>query len=338
MGTWKTSKVGKIVFRCQQIRSNLEQMRYLYLDSNHLSGDIPASLGQSWRLEEIDLSGNKLTGKIQLGVTGLQNLIYFNLSGNMLEGPLPPEVGKMEHVQAIDISKNKLGGKIPATIESCSELQYLNLSWNAFQGPIPNSLAQLKSLEDVDLSYNNLSGSIPKSLEELGMLRHLNLSFNNFSGQIPPAGISTNLTFTTSFIGNTGLCGQWLNMPPCSTPTRTKQRDHALMKEIILPIVSIPCFILCISLVSRFLCSRWWQKSKNGLALNVGHPKISHRELIDATNGFNEANLLGVGNFGSFSGMEEWLLSRFLICIMKKLTRILARNAKHWAEFGREIL
>eukprot|EP01018_Ginkgo_biloba_P026796 Gb_37511 [translate_table: standard] len=278
--------------------TNLKQLRYLYLSSNHLSGNIPASLGQSWRLEALDLSDNKLSGKIPPEVAGLQNLIFLNLSGNMLEGRLPPEVGKMMHIQTIDISKNKLGGQIPATIESCSELQSLNLSRNALQGPIPNSLAQLKSLEDVDLSYNNLSGSIPKSLEKLGMLRHLNLSFNNFSGEIPRAGVFTNLT-VTSFMGNPGLCGQWLNKPPCSTPTHTKQRDHALLKEIVIPVVSITCFILCVWLVSRFLCSRCWQKSKNSLVLNVGYPKISHRELIDATNGFNEANLLGVGSFGA---------------------------------------
>eukprot|EP01018_Ginkgo_biloba_P027004 Gb_21363 [translate_table: standard] len=100
-------------------------------------------------------------------------------------------------------------------------------------------------------------------------------------------------------IGIPGLCGQWLNMPPCSTSTRTKQRDHELLKKIVIPIVSIICFMICVSLVSRFLCSRCWQKSKNALALNVEHPKISHRELIDATNGFNEANLLGVGSFGA---------------------------------------
>eukprot|EP01018_Ginkgo_biloba_P027334 Gb_24907 [translate_table: standard] len=278
--------------------TTLKQLRDLDLRSNYLSGNIPASLGQSWRLEGLDLSDNKLRGKIPPKVAGLQNVIDFNLSGNMLEGPLPPEVGKMMHVETIDISKNKLGGQIPATIESCSELQSLNLSGNALQGPIPNSLAQLKSLTDVDFSYNKLSGSIPKSLEKLGMLRHLNLSFNNFSGEIPRAGVFTNLT-VTSFKGNPGLCGQWLNMPRCSTPSRTKQRDHALVKEIVIPIVSIICFILCISLVSRFLCSRYWQKSKNALALNVEHPKISHRELIDATNGFNEVNLLGVGSFGA---------------------------------------
>eukprot|EP01018_Ginkgo_biloba_P020251 Gb_31861 [translate_table: standard] len=279
--------------------TNLKQLRRLFLESNHLSGNIPASLGQSWRLEVLDLSDNKWRGKIPPEVAGLQNLIYLNLSGSMLEGPLPLEVGKMIHVQTIDISKNKLGGKIPATIESCSELQSLNLSWNALQGPIPNSLAQLKSLEDVDLSYNNLSGSIPKSLIKLGMLRHLNLSFNNFSGEIPDAGVFTNLT-VTSFMGNPGLCGQWLNMPPCSTPTRTKQRDHELnLKEIVIPIVSITCFILFVLLVSRFLWRRCWQKSRSALALKVGYPKISHRELIDATNGFNEANLLGVGSFGA---------------------------------------
>eukprot|EP01018_Ginkgo_biloba_P027011 Gb_21361 [translate_table: standard] len=256
-----------------RIPSPLGRLRYLerlYLDANKLEGrNVPASLGQSWLLEVLKLSNNKLRGKIPPEVAGLQNVIFLNLSGNMLEGRLPPEVGKMEHVQAIDISKNRLSGQIPATIESCSELQSLNLSWNALQG------------------------SIPKSLEKLGMLRHLNLSFNNFSGEIPRAGVFTNVT-VTSFMGNPGLCGQWLNMPPCSTPTRKKQRDHALLKEIIIPIVSITCFILCVSSYTH--C---WQKSKKALALNVEHPRISHRELIDATNGFNEANLLGVGSFGA---------------------------------------
>eukprot|EP01018_Ginkgo_biloba_P025736 Gb_09064 [translate_table: standard] len=235
--------------------TNLKQLRKLYISRNQLSGNIPASLGQSWRLEELDLSHNKFRGKIPPEVAGLQNIIFFNLSGNMLEGRLPPEVGKMIHVQRIDISKNKLGGQIPATIESCSELQSLNLSRNALQGPIPNSLAQLKSLEDVDLSYNNLSGSIPKSLGKLGMLRHLNLSFNNFSGEIPHAGVLTNFT-AASFMENPGLCGQWLNMPQCSTPTQ----------------------------IQKCPGPECW---------------VSHRELIDATNGFNEANLLGVGSFGA---------------------------------------
>eukprot|EP01018_Ginkgo_biloba_P027326 Gb_34076 [translate_table: standard] len=280
----------------QQI-ANLTNLTYLALSGNSFTGRIPSALRRLQKLERFYLAFNKLEGSIPGEIGQQTGLGLLSLSGNMLEGRLPPEVGKMIHVLTIDISKNKLRGKIPATIESCSELQSLNLSWNALHGPIPNSLAQLKSLEDVDLSYNNLSGSIPKSLEKLGMLRHLNLSFNNFSGEIPRAGFFTNLT-VTSFKGNPGLCGQWLNMPPCSTPSRTKQRDHALVKEIVIPIVSIICFILCISLVSRFLCSRW-QKSKNALALNVEHSKISHRELIDATNGFDEANLLGVGSFGA---------------------------------------
>eukprot|EP01018_Ginkgo_biloba_P020339 Gb_41502 [translate_table: standard] len=284
--------------------TNCSHLQEIDLGDNHLTGVLPVSIGQlSTELNFLRLAGNYIRGELPQEIANLTMLTYIDLSSNnftgrnMLEGPLPPEVGKMEHVQAIDISKNKSSGQIPATIESCPELWYLHISWNALQGPIPNSLAQLKSLEDVDLSNNNLSGSIPKSLEKLGTLRNLNLSFNNFSGEIPRAGVFANLT-VTSFMGNPGLCGQWLNMPPCSTPTRTEQRDHKLLKEIVIPIVSITCFILCISLVSRFLCTRCWQKSKKALALNVGYPRISHRELIDATNGFNEANLLGVGSFG----------------------------------------
>eukprot|EP01018_Ginkgo_biloba_P017292 Gb_03125 [translate_table: standard] len=286
--------------RFPRVFSNLKQLRDLYLHSNHLSGHIPASLGLSWRLEVLDLSDNKLRGKIPPEVAALQNVLFLNLSGNMLEGPLPPEVGKMEHVQAIDISKNRLSGQIPATIESCSDLQSLNLSWNTVQGPIPNSLAQLKNLKDVDLSYNNLSCSIPTFLEKIVMLRHLNLSVNNFSGERPRAGVFTNLT-VTSFMGNPGLCGQWLNMHNCSG-------------------ISLGVAFLSITAVMLFTIHLWRKLRKserNNLDLRMymdtvdsrpvsvekflqgyasGPTRYSSRQIRKHTNNFR--NKLGQGGFG----------------------------------------
>eukprot|EP01018_Ginkgo_biloba_P026818 Gb_22213 [translate_table: standard] len=300
-----------------QAFTNLKQLRYLFLESNHLSGNIPASLGQSWSLEALDLSDNKFRGKIPPEVAGLQNLTFLNLSGNLLEGRLPPEVGKMIYVQVIDISKNRLSGQIPATIESCSELQSLNLSWNALQGPIPNSLVQLKSLEDVDLSYNNLSGSIPKSLGELGMLRHLNLSFNNFSGEIPRSGVFTNLT-VTSFMGNPGLCAQWLNMRNCSRP-RIDLKPSKWRFHIILGISLGVAFlsITAVMLITIHLWRKLRKPERNNLDLRMyidtidsrpvsvenflqgyasGPTRYSYRQIRKYTHNFRDK--LGQGGFG----------------------------------------
>eukprot|EP01018_Ginkgo_biloba_P027265 Gb_03522 [translate_table: standard] len=283
----------------------LSQLRELFLHGNNHSESIPTSLGECRKLEVLDLSRNRFSGSIPPNLAGLPNLhFYLNLSRNSLEGPLPPEIGKMEMVQAIDISGNRLSGLIPAALESCSELAYLDLSENEFKGPIPAELGKLQSLQNMDLSRNNLSGEIPEALGNIKMLQKLNLSFNNLTGAIPKTGVSKKLT-AASFLGNHGLCGPWLHFPVCPTPASLKQTKHTLLKRVIIPVVCISSFILAGFLVVGFF---WASSSRRrmlinlykGLALKLGeYPRISYQELVNATNGFNETNLLVVGSFGS---------------------------------------
>eukprot|EP01018_Ginkgo_biloba_P027838 Gb_41151 [translate_table: standard] len=280
---------------------NLQQLRRLFLYRNQLSGKIPVSLGQLWLLEVLDLSDNRLGGHLPPEVASLPNLqFFFNLSNNMLQGSLPAEIGKMTMVQAIDLSGNRLSGAIPATIGSCTGLQYLRLSGNSLTGPVPAAVNKLLSLSYIDLSSNNLSGTIPKSLEKLKMLRHLNFSFNNLTGEIPKGGAFLNFT-AASFVGNPGLCGQWLNLPACPVRTPVKHRDDALLiRRITIPIAAVSAFVPCSLLVAALLWSRRPKKqSAEDLSLGLGHPRISYEELRSATDGFGERNLVGLGTFGS---------------------------------------
>eukprot|EP01018_Ginkgo_biloba_P001114 Gb_22823 [translate_table: standard] len=275
----------------------LQQLRRLSLSENQLSGKIPATIGNFWRLEMLDLSHNKLTGTISPEVGNLPNLLsVFNLSWNSLKGSLPAEMGKMTMVQAIDTSFNKLTGVLPEALGSCAELQYLNLSHNGFQGPTPLSFGELKSLEDMDLSSNNLSGTIPASLGKLKLLSKVNFSFNNLMGEIPKEGVFANIT-ASSFMGNPGLCGPRIYLPACPIPTSSKRRNHSLQKSIIILVASVSAFILCSFLVGFF----WKHSSSLSKALLPKHayPRVTYQELVDATNGFSEANLLGAGSFGS---------------------------------------
>jgi LRR receptor-like serine/threonine-protein kinase FLS2 len=213
----------------------------------------------------------------------------------------------MTMVQEINVAVNRLTGSIPSGLESCTEVQYLNLSWNSFDGPIPDSLGKLKILEDLDFSGNNFSGTIPMSLEDLKMLHHLNFSFNKLTGKVPKGGIFTKIR-SRAFMGNLGLCGPWLQLPPCPSPIANIHNNHWLIKRVIIP-VGITVFVIC-SLFIGFLI---WQYGKGrvrgelsprlhiteSIPLNTGPPRISQEELISATNGFSGANLLGVGSFGS---------------------------------------
>lgn len=74
----------------------------LDLSCNHLTGDIPKSLGP-----------NK---------TGLVNM---NLSGNHLTGRIPESIGSMQSLESLDLSNNELSGEIPSSL---SDFNITNLS------------------------------------------------------------------------------------------------------------------------------------------------------------------------------------------------------------------
>jgi len=168
----------------------------------------------------------------------------------------------MSMVQAIDISANMLTGEIPSSVGSCKVLHYFNLSCNTLEGPIPVSLGELQNLEDADFSSNSLSGGIPTSLENLKMLRHLNFSFNNLSGEVPKGGVFKKLG-STAFIGNLGLCGIWVCLPPCSA---SKHKSRSLQERVIMPVLAVTA-ILVLSLF--FVILRRSQNRKKHI-LKVG--------------------------------------------------------------------
>eukprot|EP00253_Pinus_taeda_P019369 PITA_19369 len=276
--------------------ANLQQLRYLDLSHNQLSGDINANLGKCVNLLLLDLSYNKFSGHIPQELAGLANLaFYFNLSNNLLSGHVPLELGKFDMLQAIDISANQITGYIPSIVGSCKEVAYLNLSYNALEGPIPVSISELLSLQNLDLSSNNLSGGIPISLANLTMLHHLNFSFNKLSGEVPKEGVFKNIG-ATAFMGNLGLCGPWVNLPPCYAH---KHKSVLNLKRVIILVVVVAIVVLCLflAILWRKNCRRNIQR-ETGPSLNVGHRRISYAELVIATNEFSDANLLGIGSFG----------------------------------------
>ncbi|KAI9098538.1 hypothetical protein K1719_025163 [Acacia pycnantha] len=84
-----------------------------------------------------------------------------DLSSNKLVGKIPPELGILVEMTSLNLSRNKLDGEIPPEIGQLTSLDSLDLSRNHLFGPIPLSFAQIDRLAVLDLSYNNLSGKIP---------------------------------------------------------------------------------------------------------------------------------------------------------------------------------
>ncbi|XP_022733992.1 receptor kinase-like protein Xa21 [Durio zibethinus] len=283
---------------------NLKSLSYLYLTGNKLAGSIPACIGDLVSLRHLFLGSNKFANSIPSTLTRLTDILQLNLSSNYLSGALPVDIEKWKVITSIDFSKNQLSGEISMSIGDLRDLTYLSLSGNRLQGPIPESFGGLTSLQVLDLSRNNFSGFIPKSLEKLLYLEHFNVSFNRLEGEIPNKGFFGNYSIQ-SFMGNKALCVApqlRLPLPPCKANSSGRHSRKALhlVKYIVLPIGSTIIVLALILIFSR--------RRKGNANLPTGQEnfpalaewrRVSYQELQQATYGFSESKLLGVGSFGS---------------------------------------
>ncbi|XP_044507257.1 probable LRR receptor-like serine/threonine-protein kinase At3g47570 [Mangifera indica] len=280
---------------------HLNELDELNLGGNKFYGAIPACIGNLTALRKLFLGSNRLTSSIPSTFWNLEDLLYFDFSSNSLNGSLPFDLGNLKVIIAINLSRNLFSGEIPIAIGSLENLQSLSLGYNRLQGFIPETFGNLKSLEFLDLFGNNLSGLIPKSLETLLYLKYLNLSFNQLSGEIPRGGSFKNFS-AESFMGNLALCGApQLQVPPCKKSTHRKSRTTKDFLSILLP-TSI-AFLLVV-LVLMFVLIKYWKKRMRPTTNVDFYPRgawrrISYKELMRATNGFSDNNLLGKGSYGS---------------------------------------
>ncbi|XP_070675747.1 probable LRR receptor-like serine/threonine-protein kinase At3g47570 [Malus domestica] len=277
----------------------LNNLAYLFLDGNRLSGSIPSCLGTLVvALRSLSLGSNSLTSKIPSSLWELKYIQHLNLLSNSLVGPLSEDIGKLKDVVDIDLSNNHFSGNIPGSIGGLQNMINLSLANNYLQGPIPSSFKTLLSLEFLDLSNNNLSGVIPKSLEAFSYLKHLNLSFNKLQGEIPTGRPFGNFS-VDSFVSNSALCGSSrLHVPLCKYKTEVKP-NWRKAKYIISGVMSV--ILLAAAALILILCrKRNVEVVRETASLHqVLWRRGSGLELVKATNGFHETNLLSTGGFGS---------------------------------------
>ncbi|KAI3519838.1 hypothetical protein L1887_09054 [Cichorium endivia] len=274
---------------------NLSLLTMLDLSSNRLECYIPSSIGNCHRLLELYLDNNKLSGKIPEKLLQLSSLtIALNLSQNNLFGSLPTEVGDLKMLTSLDLSYNNLSGSIPSSLGGCTSLLFLSLKGNFFQGMVPSLLSSVRGVSTLDLSHNNLSGRIPTFLERLTLLEYVNLSFNVFEGDVPVVGVFANASAFSVF-GNSRLCGGLveLGLPKCKEIGKHQKR--------------FPLFVIVILISSALfttLCFAyaWCKKRKSQPSQSSRDErfmKVSYGQLLKATNGFSQANLIAQGGFSS---------------------------------------
>ena len=100
-------------------------------------------------LKAIDLSSNKLIGKLPSEIFSLMDLISLNVSRNNLIGEVPQMIGQLKQLESLDLSSNQFSGEIPSSISEINFLAFLNLSYNNLSGKIPSGT----QLQGFDASY-----------------------------------------------------------------------------------------------------------------------------------------------------------------------------------------
>ncbi|KAL6201510.1 hypothetical protein ACLB2K_025224 [Fragaria x ananassa] len=186
-------------------------LQVLKLSNNRFTGVVPNGLikGDSLVLSELDLSGNNLSGSINMvtsttlrilnlssnGLTGpipdvtpqFLRLNYLNLSHNSLSSSIASVITQYPKISVLDLSSNQLDGTVLAELLSMPTLQELHLENNLLSGSINISspLFNQSNLQVLDLSQNRLSGYFPDQFGSLNGLKVLDIGRNNFSGSLP---------------------------------------------------------------------------------------------------------------------------------------------------------
>ena len=155
--------------------ADMSSLRILYLHDNNLTGTIPAAFGLHTGLVRFWLDRNNLTGSIPAALGRMTSLRTLNLRDNRLSGSIPPELGNLSNLQHLRLHNNQLSGSIPAALGDMSSLRQLWVSNNQLSGSIPAALGNLSSLQQLNLHTNQLSGDIPSALGRLSNLTRLRI-------------------------------------------------------------------------------------------------------------------------------------------------------------------
>ncbi|XP_022721091.1 receptor-like protein 51 [Durio zibethinus] len=141
------------------ILGNMHKLKTLTISHANLTGYLPRHVPLN--LTHIDLSDNKLKGKIPTSHTLLQDLEFLNLSSNALNGEIPTEFGDLISLKNVSLASNSFSGSIPDTMSAIPGLVHVDLSNNQLNGTVPRFFSELRRLKVLNLENNELHGVLP---------------------------------------------------------------------------------------------------------------------------------------------------------------------------------
>ena len=166
-------------------QDRMDNLNWLLLDNNHLSGAIPGELAYLDKLSLVWLSNNQLTGSIPAKLGDSKDwAIYWRFDGNQLTGAIPADLAKLSNNAenpeiGLKFANNNLSGEIPIELARLKNLWLLDLGNN------PNLKANLSQAIDITENGQTVPTSLGKELGKQKRLNVLDLHAIDLSGQIP---------------------------------------------------------------------------------------------------------------------------------------------------------
>ncbi|PKA62886.1 Serine/threonine-protein kinase BRI1-like 1 [Apostasia shenzhenica] len=208
--------------------TSCQGLRFLNVSDNKLAGRLRALSPSCVNLTVLDLSANSISGEIPANFISEppSSLRHLNLSHNNFSSKFSGfDLGSCGNITLLDLSYNGLqGNALPASLSGCRNLELLALSGNNFTDQIPSSWRNLSSLKYLYVAGNKFSGEIPVGLAETcSTLVELDLSSNLLTGGLPLAFTTCSFLQTVD-LGNNQLSGDFVEQVVAKLPSLKKLR------------------------------------------------------------------------------------------------------------------
>ncbi|RVW22767.1 putative LRR receptor-like serine/threonine-protein kinase [Vitis vinifera] len=280
--------------------SNISKLTSLDLSYNFFTGYVPKDLGNLRSLQHLAFGSNYLTDKHSTSelsflpsLTKCKSLRRLWIQDNPLK--VPSCYGNLTALQQLFRDSNTLASQLPSSLWSLGGILYLNLSSNFL-----NALGQLQNLVELSLSKINMQGPIPLKFGDLVSLESLDLSWNNLSGEIPNGGPFLNFTAKSFTPMKHYVEHQGFQVMACKkVTTRKSTKAKSLLLKCVLPTIASTIIILALIILLIRRQKRLDIPIQVDSSLPTTYRKISHQELLHATNYFSEGNLIGKGSMGT---------------------------------------
>lgn len=317
--------------------SSLANLTTLDFSSNFLSGPIPMNFGSLSRLQSLNLSNNSLASSIPVQLGNLSQLLDLDLGFNSFSGSYPIQLENLSKLRILSVRNNNLGGNLPSNFTiNLQNITLLDVSSNNLTGNLPD-LSSTPSGATLNFSNNQFYGILNSSLSNGNSI---DLS-NNYLQGLNTSAANRTLTSRNCFLRiqnqrSLNDCRTFYllrNIPfdddsnsnpttpfPPQFPRKSNNRLKYVMAGvfgglgifiiivIILFLVFKPCNKKSVSQRSANVepvQEEGTEKSQT-ISVNLMVDSFSYDQLLQATSGFSDTNLMKHGHSGDiFSGKLE---------------------------------